>query len=337
MTIGVSEPRIDEAPLRAARSAGTVTVVPVLDRASWDALVARAAFPHLPQSYAYGEAKRAKGWHVERVGFERNGHILAVATVLVRRILGIPLLTRINRGPLLLEAASAREVTAIYAAIRRHWRGPLLIAPALPHGADSTRILREAGFRLRHDQGWLSGRIDLDRGEDGIWAGFASTFRNRVRHAEKATPGVRVATDAATYDWLLERHVENMRDKRFSAADPVLLRALRTARPEDVLVFQLIHDDEAVAGMSVVLFGDCAEYHIGWFGPEGRRLNAGNVLMWAAIRTLHQRGVSRFDVGGLKPGDGYTQFKRTMRPSEFRLAGEWMSFPWLFGGKHELA
>ena len=35
--------------------------------------------------------------------------------------------------------------------------------------------------------------------------------------------------------------------------------------------------------------------------------------------------VRQFDVGGLKPGDGYTQFKRTMRPIEFRLAGEWMS------------
>jgi hypothetical protein len=44
------------------------------------------------------------------------------------------------------------------------------------------------------------------------------------------------------------------------------------------------------------------------------------------IRELQQRGVKHFDVGGLRPGDGYTQFKRTMRPDEFRLAGEWMSF-----------
>jgi hypothetical protein len=325
MTIGVSEPGIDEAPLRVATSTDTVAIVPVLDRTSWDDLIAQSAIPHLPQSYAYGEGKRAKGWHVERVVFQRNGRSLAIATVLVRRLFGIRVLTRINRGPLLLEAVSTRDITAIYAAIRRRWRGPLLIAPALPHGLDSTRVLRDAGFRLRHDNGWLSGRIDLARTEDHIWSGFASGFRNRVRQADKATPMVRVATDAATYEWLLDRHVENMRDKGFSAADPVLLRALRAARPEDVLVFQLIHDDQPVAGMSVVLFGDCAEYHVGWFGSEGRRLNAGNVLMWAVIKTLQHRGIGQFDVGGLKPGDGYTRFKRTMRPSEFRLAGEWMS------------
>ena len=313
--------------MRAARSAGTVAVVPILERATWDALMARAPVPHLPQTYGYGEGKRAKGWRVERVSFQRGGHCLAVATVLVRHLLGIRVLARINRGPILLDASlSTQDVTAIYAALRRHWRGPLLIAPALPHGPDSTGILRAAGFLLRHDKGWMSGRIDLERSQEQIWSGFASSFRNRVRQAWKAAPTLRLSTDAASYEWLLDRHVENMRDKGFSAADPVLLRALRDSHPQDVLVFQMIHDGAAVAGMSVVRFGDCAEYHVGWFGPEGRRLNAGNFLMWEVIRELQQRGVKHFDVGGLRPGDGYTQFKRTMRPDEFRLAGEWMSF-----------
>ena len=30
--------------------------------------------------------------------------------------------------------------------------------------------------------------------------------------------------------------------------------------------------------------------------------------------------------GGVKPGDGYTQFKQTMKPAEYELCGEWMSF-----------
>ncbi len=325
MTIGVSEPQVAAARQRVATSAGAIAVVPILDQDTWNALVARAVEPHLPQSYAYGEGKRAKGWHVERVAFQRGLRTLAIATVLVRRILGIRVLARINRGPLPLEALSPSELTDIYAAIRRRWRGPLLIAPALPYGPDSSSVLTEAGFRLRHDRGWMSGRIDLARTQEQLWAGLGSGFRNRVRQGDKAKPIVRVAADTTTYDWLLDRHVENMRDKGFSAADPVLLRALRETRPEDVLVFQLIHQGQAVAGMSVVRFGNCAEYHIGWFGAEGRRLNAGNILMWEVIKNLQQRGVSQFDVGGLKPGDGYTQFKRTMRPIEFRLAGEWMS------------
>ena len=82
MSVGVSEPQTAQAPQRAASSAAPVTIVPVLDRATWDALLARAAFPHLPQTYGYGEGKRATGWSVERVALQRGGRSLAIATAL---------------------------------------------------------------------------------------------------------------------------------------------------------------------------------------------------------------------------------------------------------------
>jgi len=293
----------------------------------WDRLVAQASFPHLPQSFAYGEGKRAKGWTVRRAVFSRNNRIEAFATVMERRLAGLRLLTRVNRGPVFLEARpQAESIVAVYRTLRRHWRGPLLIAPALELSADNGALLRAAGFRLRHGEGWLSGRIDLRRTEQDLWAGLSSSFRNRVRNSVKAGALLRLASDTDTYEWMLARHAENMRDKGFTAADATLLRALREAAPQNVSVFQLLHAGAAVAGMSVVRFGDSAEYHIGWFGPEGRRLNAGNFLMWEIIKELRRQGVTQFDVGGMRPGDGYTQFKRTMRPVEFRLAGEWMSF-----------
>lgn len=303
----------------------------VADAGVWSALVARAPFAHLPQSFAYGEGKRAEGWSVQRAVFQSGERILAFATVLERRVLGIPVVARVNRGPVFLDThVPAEHAIAVHRALRRHWRGALLIAPSLISGEDSDTILRQAGFRLRHDRAWMSGRIDLRASQADIWACFSSPFRNRVRLSEKLGATLRVADDAASFDWMVERHLENMVDKRFSAADPGLLRAMRAAAPQDISVFQLIHDGQAVAGMSVVTFGQCAEYHIGWFGPEGRRLNAGNFLMWEIIKTLKARGIAEFDVGGLREGDGYTRFKRTMRPQEYRLAGEWMPawIPW---------
>ena len=308
-----------------------MTVTLVTDADAWAMLMERAPFPHLPQSFAYGEGKRAKGWLVQRAVFQRGERILAFATVLERRVLGLRIIARVNRGPVFLDAQpSETDSIAVYSALRRQWRGPLLIAPALPSGKASDAILRQAGFRRRHDRAWMSGRIDLRPAETDLWAGFASSFRNRVRQSEKLGATLRVATDAASYDWMLERHVQNMADKGFAAADADLLRTMRAAAPEDTSVFQVIHDGQPVAGMSVVRFGHCAEYHIGWFGPEGRRLNAGNFLMWEIIKQLKSWGVSQFDVGGLREGDGYTRFKQTMRPAEFRLAGEWMPawMPW---------
>lgn len=304
-----------------------LTVSPITDATAWAKLMEAAPFPHLPQSFAYGEGKRAKGWHVCRAVFQQGERVIAFATVLERRVLGLRVVARVNRGPVFLDAyPSPSDVVAVHAALRRHWWGPLLIAPALERGEASAAMLTEAGFRLRHDRGWTSGRIDLRQTEAELWASFTSSFRNRARQAEKLGATLRVANDTATFDWMVERHVWNMTDKGFDAADAVLLQAMRAAAPEDVSVFQLIHDGRPVAAMSVVRFGRCAEYHIGWFGPEGRKLNAGNFLMWEIIKALKARGLDHFDVGGLREGDGYTRFKQTMRPQEFRLAGEWMRF-----------
>jgi hypothetical protein len=263
---------------------------------------------------------------VRRAVFRLNGRIVAFASVLERRALGVRLLARVNRGPVFLDdAPSPERQRLVYAALRRHWRGLLLIAPALPAGDAASSVLRAAGFVQRQQRGWLSGRIELRHDEAAIWAGLTSTFRNRVRAAEKAGAQLRIATDAESFGWMLERHAENMRKKDFRAVTTSFLRPLRDAAPNDITVFQLLHADQPVAGMSVVQFGRHAEYHIGWFGPEGRKLNAGNFLMWNIVKEMRRRGVASFDVGGMKPGDGYTRFKRTMNPLEYELAGEWVS------------
>lgn len=322
--VTITEPRVSPAKTGDAR--GAIEVRMATGHAEWDLLIASCPDPHLPQGFAYGEGKAAKGWTVRRAVFSHAGRPVAFATILELRRFGLRLVARVNRGPLFLDAEPSDAVVGgVYKALRRRWRGPLLIAPALRAGERSDRLLKQAGFHIRHRRSWRSGRIDLSRAEADIWSGLASSFRNRFRKAEAAGVTLRIAGDDETFEWMLERHVENMAQKGFNAADATLLRAMRAARPEDVLIYQLIHEDKPVAGMSVVRFGSLVEYHIGWFGPEGRTVNAGNFLMWNVMRDSKRRGAMWFDVGGLKPGDGYTKFKGTMHPVEYELAGEWMS------------
>jgi hypothetical protein len=328
----------DFAARGSARAAGAAAprraavIEEVTDRSEWDRLVAEAAFPLLTQSWAYGEGKRANGWTLERVRFRLDGKVVAFATVLHLRVLGIRLLARVNRGPLFLEAdPAAAVVRAVYTALRNRWgridRGLLMIAPALASGEPSADLLRQSGYRLRQRAGWTSGRIDLTPSEADIWARFTPAFRNRCRKSEASGATVRIADDRPTFDWMVARHVENMAAKHFNAVDATFLAAMREASGEgEVLVFQVMHEGEAVAGMSVVRFGTRAEYHVGWVGEAGRRVNAGNALMWAIVREMKRRGAVEFDVGGLREGDGYTRFKRTMSPTEYRLAGEWISW-----------
>ena len=319
------------APVAGERLAA-VEILDVVDRAEWDMLMRALPFPHLPQSWAYAEAKAATGpWSLRRVVFRRAGRALAIATVLQMRVLGISVLNRVNRGPIFIDAhPTEAEQRQVIAALRRRfgrfWRGALLLAPALEAREASARLLRSLGLRRWHARGWRSGRIDLTRSTEEIWAGLGSTFRNRHRNAQRAGATVQVMDDANTYEWMIARHLENMAEKGFRAVGAQFLKTLRENLPQgDVIVFQLMAGGEAVAGMSVVRFGAECEYHVGWFGPEGRRLNAGNALMWAIIEEMKRRGCTSFDLGGMLEGSGYTQFKRTMRPAEYELAGDWLS------------
>ncbi len=314
-----------------AGATGRVTLRVSTDEAEWRDLIAAAPVPHLPQDYSFAAGKQASGWPSQRIVLSRDGLPVAFAVVLQLRKLGIRLFNRINRGPVLLDPAPGEDdVLEIYRALRhgvgRFWNGPLLIAPALPRTDANVALLRRAGFIRRAELSWRSGRIDIAVPEAELWGRFTSTFRNRARTAGRAGATLQIRDDAAAYEWMIERHIENMATKGFSAAKPELLRGLRAAAPENVLVFQLRHEGAPVAGMSVVRFGHVAEYHVGWFGPEGRKLNAGNFLMWNVMCEMRRRGVRTFDVGGLREGDGYTRFKRTMRPTEYDLAGEWISF-----------
>jgi GNAT acetyltransferase-like protein len=312
--------------------AGQVTISEVVDAARWDRLMALAELPQLTQTFAYGAAKAARHWNVVRVCLSIGDVPVAVCQVLEKRVLGIRVVSRINRGPIMLERRPSQgRILAVYGAIRQRWghwySGPLTIAPSLSLSDENVTLLRQAGYIRRTPKGgWWSGRIDLAPPIEAIKAGFASTFRNRLKKTLEGPLTLRVASDIETVDWMIARHVENMRDKGFSAVDAGFLASLRATAPQDYIVFQAMLGDKPIAGMSVIRFGAIAEYHTGWFGPEGRDANAGNFLMWSIMAEMKARGCATFDIGGLHEGHGYTQFKRGMRPLEYQLVGEWVAF-----------
>lgn len=307
-----------------------LAIAPVTDPAEWASLLAQAPKAYLPQAFAYGEGKRAEGWTVQRLCFHDNDNIIAFCQMLEKRVAGLRLLSRVNRGPIFLgDPPCPIQVGNVYRTLRqerRRWHSPLLIAPALEATPENLGILASAGLRQRKGRGWQSMRIDLGRSEEAIRASLAPGFRNRLRAAERSGLTLRIANDEATAKWMLERHEDNKREKRFKGAEGTFIRALRAAATDDYLVFQAVLDGEPVAGMSVVRFGQLAEYHTGWFGPAGRAANAGNLLMWAILSEMKRRGCAQFDAGGIHDSHGYTQFKRGLRGSEFALAGEWIAF-----------
>jgi len=294
------------------------------------------------QSWAYGEAKQAAvdwrtrrdlfdagGWRARRLVFERDGEPAAICQLLEKSIAGVPCASRLNRGPLFLDADPARDVVRdVYGALRsrwRHLRGLLLLAPALLDDDADFRMLAELGFRPRHQAGWASDRVDLRPNEEQLRRNLASNWRQHLKQAERRDLEVGVSHDPGDVEWIIARHVDNMREKAFVGPTPAFLRALYKAAPDDFLVFKVRLEGEAIGGMVIHRFGGVGESYVSWLAREGRKASAGNFLYWQVALELRRRGCRWFDLGGKRVG-ATEPFKSGMGGVEYRLLNEWFSY-----------
>lgn len=302
----------------------------VIEREQWEHLFAQLPAPHFTQVWCYAEGKRAQGWSAERLLFQDESGPLAICQVLIKRALGLPLLARINRGPLFLQVApSDEQKVGVFTALRRRWRfgrrGLLLIAPALPLGEASSAILRGCGFMQRRAGGWGSSLIDLQPALENIRASFSSKWRNPLNSAIRAGVEVRMRRDREAFTWMLERHVGNMAAKGFVGPKPGFVRAMVAANPDIFWVLQAYSGNEPVSGLMGACLGGHAENFLGWTNDEGRRTGAHNLLLWNAVVEMKSAGCRALDLGGFTTSGKYGAYKRGMKGREYRLAGEWLA------------
>ena len=308
---------------------GGYRVRSVENHVEWEACFNAVCQPHLMQSWSYGQAKNvAANWHVKRYVFEKGTTPVAICQVLEKRIAGLRIASRINRGPLFLEPYPSYESKEnIYNLLRQKWRllsGPLLIAPALPLSDENHTILRTAGFRKRKVSAWCSALINLAADEGTLRAKLSSTWRNRLKHSQRSGLELQSSNSKETIRWMLNMHALNMQSKSFDGPSTALVFALYEAKPADVVVLSAMLDNRPVAAMLIVRFGVTAEYYLGWFSlPEGRKANSGNFLYWHAALEMQKAGHHWLDVGGYYSNDKFGHFKQGMGGTEYKLMGEW--------------
>ena len=296
----------------------------------WENLYQQCGKQHLSQSWAFGEAKRrAENWHPRRVAFEYARKVVAICMILEKRVCGVRVVSRINKGPLFIGLSPSRQICRdVISNLRNEWKylihGVLLIAPSLESNAEQLEMLANSGFHKWTRFRWRSSLIDLRRDESDIRKALKQKWRYNLHLAEKKGLALNVASAKEDVEWMLERHRENMATKRFKGPSPELLRALYHEKPEHFFVLQALFENQPVVGMILVKHGYSAEYYVGWFGPSGRKLNAGNFLFWKAVVAMKEQGCRWLDLGGYSIDDRYGRFKREMNGEEYQLCGEYI-------------
>ena len=171
----------------------------------------------------------------------------------------------------------------------------------------------------------------MTRSQEELRAALHPKWRNQLKKAERAELDVSASTDAAAFEWLLDRHDEQQGERGFTGPRSDTLSAFRRATRtpgEECHVLVARKLEAPVAGLLLVRHGGTATYVVGWADERGRAANATNLLLWRAVERLKAVGCSWFDLGGIDEvaTPGITRFKRRLGGTEYRLAGEWWAF-----------
>ncbi|MGQ9599591.1 MAG: lipid II:glycine glycyltransferase FemX [Anaerolineae bacterium] len=328
-------------------------ILRVADPETWDQTLLNLPNPHILQSWAWGEFKSRHGWQATRLLFVEGDQIRAAASVLQRRLPGLPVsLLYVPKGPALdwndLEQA-AQVLAALEGWSRSQKAGFIKIDPDVyyPEGTPpfSPRpacapaiacLLTARGWRFSNEQVQFRNTVllDLARSEDELLAAMKSKFRYNVQLATRR--GVVIRSGAPTdLEQFYQLYAETARRDGFPIRPPdYYLDAwecfIRTGQAH---LFLAEVEGEAIAGLMLFTFGPTAWYFYGASADRHRQLMPNNLLQWEAIRHARAMGCTLYDLWGapdhLEESDpmwGVVRFKLGLGGQLVQGLGAW-DFP----------
>ena len=330
------------------------------DRDSWNDQLRRLPKAHILQSWDWGEFKRdTVGWQPTRLIFERDGAVVAMASV-GRRRLGPLQVMYVARGPALdyadaaLVEAVVGELESLAARSGAVW---LKIDPAVtlatgmpgsdddqenPEGQQIKRLLQRRGWTFSESQVQFRNTValDLERPEPEILMAMSGNTRRKVRTATKKGVTVREAglADLATLYALYQETAA--RDGFIIRPFPYYERAW-AAFMRRGLAHGLIAEYAGTPIAHVILFrfGATCWYFYGASANAERQRMPNYLLQWEAIKWAKAQGCARYDLWGAPdvfdesdPLWGVWGFKRGFRGTLSRQLGAWdyAPRPWLY-------
>lgn len=335
---------------------------PVVDRATWQSALAKLPTPHLLQGWTWGALKAQTGWHATRQVLQDDaGAPLAALQFLERQLLPfVPIrIGYVPKGPV-VDWGNGRAVDTALAHVERLAKRRNCIFVKIDPDVDEESV---AGIRLRHafrQHGWQqSGEqiqfkntaiSDLAPDEDALLADMKSKWRYNIRLAERRGISVRQGT-AADLEAFYRLYAET------GARDGFLIRPFEYYRttwasyladeqeadsPSGGALLLAEHPDEEepVAAIFLMRYGDCAWYFYGASSERRRRDMPNYLLQWEGMRWARARGCTQYDWWGAPtdlddPDDGMQgvwQFKQGFGATFAPHVGAWdyAAWPWLY-------
>ncbi len=300
-----------------------------IDRKEWERYFSSISSPNLTQSWVYGEAKvKSQDWKVLRGIVTENKNPIALIQATYKKILFLKLV-RISYGPLwIIKNPSLEQIKLVFKIIKSQWDlkklSILSIAPNLSDSLENRRVLSELFFFRSACRSYESGLIDLSQTSEVLRANLRSNWRNQLKFSEKKQLIFESSNEFDDFKWIIFCFKKLRKEKNFYGHSVKFLEAFYQLSSESYETWIIIvsHHDEKVAGMLIAQSKSSCVPLIIWVSDKGRKLNAGNFLLWNSILYAKGKGCLWFDLGSTYNN----KFKTGMPHEPFQLIGEYYGF-----------
>ncbi len=285
-----------------------------ISQIGWEQLLARVENSSFQQAWAYGAIFAQRSIHISRFVIYEGSEPVGMGQIVTRRFFGLIKIALLLRGPVWLREVTTAQKKQVLNKIRQRyplkWLNFFAFSPEEDTGRENydRENYEKMGFR-KIITGYSTVLVNLGQSEDQLWRDLYGKNRTSIRKAEKAGFDVQFGDHRhAQIDWLLSHESKQQKDKKYQGLPVGLVQRYGHAslRDRGVLTAFAIKEGEEmpIAGALFLCHGNCATYHIGWNGKEGRKCNALNLLLWHVILKLKQRGIVTLDLGGVNTEEG---------------------------------
>ncbi len=323
----------------------------------WNDLIAGLPGAHFLQTWQWGRIKAAYGWQPQPWVWQHHGGPAAAALVLKRRLgPGLSVLY-LPRGPLLdwtqedLQEQVLEDLQSLARRQRALW---LKIDPDLPvafgepgspeehphpPGQAAQKALSRRGWRYSSEQVQFPNTVwvDLTADERTILARMKQKTRYNIRLATRKGVRVRVAQQAADWDWLYRMYADTAQRDGFLIRPRAYYRRVWQVFTQAGLGEGLLAEveGEVVAGAFIPRFAGRAWYFHGMSRPVHRNRMPTYAVQWTAMQRAKAAGCRVYDMWGApthwQPEDplwGVWRFKRGFGGQVVRTLAAWDYAPW---------
>lgn len=279
----------------------------VEDRAEWEKFLATTTPNIFVQSVKYGDFFKALGEDAFIVGVYDGGRIVGgslVVTTTARRgkFLYLPYGPKVDFA----DKEMLREFNDFLVELARKEKADFIrVAPFLEDTEQSRQLFRELGYRpapmhVLAETTWI---LDLDEDEETLMKNMRQTTRNLIRRGEREGVEIRVSTDEAAIDRLVELLGETAQRHHFTPFSKKYIQSEFDAfkDSDEVKVFEAYFEGEMVSSAIIFFYGDTAIYRHSASSSKRIKCQPTYFLQWNVIREAKRRGMKHYNFWGIAP------------------------------------